>query len=174
LIDVGTDSSDVRLYLSKDLPPDADYLTLSHCWGTLQIEKLTSTNLASMLNWIRHGKLSKTFRDAIVITRRLGHRYLWIDSWCILQDRLDDWQQEAAQMVKVYLCAFLNIAALDAPDGETGCFFSGRNPRAIYDCEVAGFENAHDTSPSTFNCAKVGYNEKFLSHSPLTKRAWVY
>jgi hypothetical protein len=37
----------------------------------------------------------KNFIDAVAITKRLGLRYLWIDSVCIIQDDKDDWQKES-------------------------------------------------------------------------------
>lgn len=36
-------------------------------------------------------ELPKTFRDAIQIVNKLGVRYMWIVSLCILQDDADDW-----------------------------------------------------------------------------------
>jgi hypothetical protein len=36
-----------------------------------------------------------TFRGAIEMTRKLGFRYLWIDSLCIVQNDEDDWKQES-------------------------------------------------------------------------------
>lgn len=38
-------------------------------------------------------------------------RYLCIDSLCIIQDSLSDWEQEAARVADVYENAFLTIAA---------------------------------------------------------------
>jgi hypothetical protein len=74
---------------------------------------------------------------------------------------------------RLHLCAFLNIAALDAPDGGTGCLFSGRDPSAVHGCKVAAFRYTHSEKPSAFKCSRYGYNEKVISNSPLTKRAWV-
>ncbi|KAK1502880.1 hypothetical protein CTAM01_04869 [Colletotrichum tamarilloi] len=36
--------------------------------------------------------LSKTFQDAVLVTRRLGIKYIWIDSLCIIQDSKLDWE----------------------------------------------------------------------------------
>lgn len=127
LIDVGKYDGEVTLRLSGCLPQNPQYLTLSHCWGNYVIEKLTIVNLVSMLDRIPAEALNQTFRDAFTVTRKLGLRYIWIDSLCIIQDSFEDWVKEVTQMSKAYSCSFLNIAALDAPDG---CFFSGRNPVA--------------------------------------------
>jgi len=61
-------------------------------------------------------------------------------------------------MVKAYSCSCLNIAALDVPDGETGCLFSGRNPSVVHGCKVSAFQTPHQKKPSPFNCSRVGYN----------------
>ncbi|KAF3002886.1 hypothetical protein E8E13_001043 [Curvularia kusanoi] len=66
--------------------------------------------------------LSKTFREAIHTTRKLGFRYIWIDSLCIIQDDDNDWSVEAATMCDVYQHAALTIAAAHATGGNIGCF----------------------------------------------------
>jgi hypothetical protein len=38
------------------------------------------------------------YKDAVIVARRLGIRYLWIDSLCIVQDDAEDWEREAALM----------------------------------------------------------------------------
>lgn len=56
--------------------------------------------------------LYKTFREAINLTRRLGVRYLWIDSLCILQGDAADWEREAPTMCQVYMSAYLTLASV--------------------------------------------------------------
>jgi len=55
--------------------------------------------------------LPPLFLDAILITKRLKQRYLWIDSLCIIQDSNDDWQREAANMGNIYKNSVFTIAA---------------------------------------------------------------
>jgi len=62
-----------------------EYLTLSHCWGGADIYKLTSDTFSTLLSGLSLETLSKTFKDAIIITRCLGFRYIWIDSLCIFR-----------------------------------------------------------------------------------------
>lgn len=66
--------------------------------------------------------MPRTFQDAVIVTRNVGVRYLWIDSLCIYQDDLTDWASEAANMAAVYSNAFLVIAASSASNGDVGCF----------------------------------------------------
>lgn len=68
------------------------YLTLSHCWGPFRIATTTTRNFDERCKAIAMGSLSKTFQDAILVTRQFGMRYIWIDSLCIIQDSAKDWQ----------------------------------------------------------------------------------
>ncbi|KAI1734706.1 heterokaryon incompatibility protein-domain-containing protein [Xylaria scruposa] len=79
-------------------------------------------------------KCPATFRDAIKITRILGIRYLWIDSLCIIQNDIDDWQRESSRMKDVYQNAYLTIAAVSAADDTEG--FLGHRPAALASLRV--------------------------------------
>ena len=60
------------------------YLTLSHCWGTGLMTRTLSENLHVRMKGITMEDLSANLRDAVITTRRLGFRYLWIDSLCMV------------------------------------------------------------------------------------------
>ena len=75
-------------------------------------------------------QLSKTFRDAIWLTRQLGERFLWIDSLCIVQDDPKDLEAQIGLMGRIFEQSYCTIAAVDAKglDGLTadrGLFLSG-------------------------------------------------
>ncbi|PVI04648.1 hypothetical protein DM02DRAFT_518250, partial [Periconia macrospinosa] len=94
----------VRLDCNTSEDAQFEYLTLSHMWGTdatqqLRLEVETFEAFQHNVPWNR---LSKIFQEAIRITRQLGHRYIWIDSLCIIQNSPADWEQEAARMATVY------------------------------------------------------------------------
>ncbi|KAF2827045.1 hypothetical protein CC86DRAFT_291575, partial [Ophiobolus disseminans] len=55
--------------------------------------------------------LPKALQDAVVVTRGLGIRYLWIDVLCIIQDSPDDWQVESSNMAAIYSNAYIVISA---------------------------------------------------------------
>ena len=65
-------------------------------------------------------ELPKTFRDAVEMTRQFNLRYLWIDSLCIVQDDLKDWEAEASQMASIYSNAYITFAAAAATDCNGG------------------------------------------------------
>jgi hypothetical protein len=97
-----TDLPSLRLHGTSTPDEPLVYTTLSHCWGKLKIHKLLMSNIAASKISIDPSKLTKTFQDAIEITRRLRIRYLWIDSLCIIQDSLEDWKHESLLMGFVY------------------------------------------------------------------------
>lgn len=66
--------------------------------------------------------LPKTFQDAVIITREMCLRYLWINSLCIIQDSEADWNREASRMGTYHWNCQFNIAAADASDCTKGCF----------------------------------------------------
>lgn len=100
----------------------APYFTLSHCWGQATITELTKATLSDMKKNIPWTSLSKAFQDAVMITWRLGVRYLWIDGLCILQDSKEDWEYQASQMAHIFSNSQLTIAASHAANGSQGCF----------------------------------------------------
>lgn len=62
------------------------WVALSHCWGQTNTFKTTLKTLKSHMHGIEWEALPKTFKDAVLVTRALEVRYLWIDSLCIVQD----------------------------------------------------------------------------------------
>ena len=96
------------------------YLALSHCWGGPLSLTTTYATLERHQNGIPMNKMPANFRDAILITRKLGFRYVWIDALCILQDSREDWELEAAKMCEIYQKAAVTIAAAAAKDSTVG------------------------------------------------------
>jgi hypothetical protein len=50
-------------------------------------------------------------RDAIDITRRLGKRYLWVDSQCVVQNSLEDWENKTSRVGEIYEISFYTHTA---------------------------------------------------------------
>ncbi len=130
LLDVGTlegRDSQTRLIRTEERDPEnPKYLTLSHCWGQTQhTMALSHENLDSMMTGVSDEKMPRTFRDAIMITRFIGLRYLWIDSMCIIQPTKEDnsdWDKEGRKMGDIYRNSTCTIAASSARDNTEGCF----------------------------------------------------
>ncbi|KAH0559757.1 hypothetical protein GP486_003728 [Trichoglossum hirsutum] len=123
---VGSESAKPRLYITKREP--AKYATLSHCWGGSNSLVTTSSTIEKWKQEIRLKDLPNTFRDAVIITRKLGLRYLWIDSLCIIQDNAEDWAREAARMSEVYENCYVMISADDSSNSQSGCFMAKPTP----------------------------------------------
>jgi hypothetical protein len=98
------------------------YTTLSHAWGNGNTIKTQASNLPSYKENIPWNGLPKTFREAIQVTLRLGLRYIWIDSLCIIQDDDVDWRNEGSRMASVYSQSYLTIAATKSSNSRGGCF----------------------------------------------------
>ena len=135
----------------------------------------TST-LPERKNGIEFQSLPKTFQDAIVITRRLGYQYLWIDSLCIVQDSHSDWEREASSMGAYYGQAHLTISATSA-DGDHIGFLNARTPRVSASVELTlALPNSEigriyiALEPPN---AVAGAFYRNIERSPTNKRAWI-
>ncbi|KAH6621597.1 heterokaryon incompatibility protein-domain-containing protein [Chaetomium sp. MPI-SDFR-AT-0129] len=113
----------VRLHVSSP-GESAPYLALSHCWGHRPFLRTLSGSLEEHQAGIVWERLPRSFQDAIEFTRRLGVRYLWIDSLCIVQDDVEDWRVEASRMAGVYQGAGVVLSAAKA-EGAYGGLFAG-------------------------------------------------
>jgi Heterokaryon incompatibility protein (HET) len=99
---------------------EGTYAVLSYVWGEDQRHKARTDNIAAYVREIELTLLPQTIRDAIVTTERLGLRYLWVDSLCILQDSEEDKGYEIGQMRKIYKDAYVTIIAACAQKASQG------------------------------------------------------
>jgi len=129
VIDIGTDNNSIRL--KETYEESGTYTTLSHCWGSSEQLTTTKASLAARQKGISFEELPKTFQDAIILTRELDVRYIWIDSLCICQDDGDDWDRESAKMASVYSNSYLTIAATQAKNSSVGLFAPRTTPEYI-------------------------------------------
>ncbi|RYP08677.1 hypothetical protein DL765_008700 [Monosporascus sp. GIB2] len=58
--------------------------------------------------------LPQTLQDAIIATRGLGLKYLWVDALCIIQDDEEDFSRELPHMAEIYNSAYVTISASTA------------------------------------------------------------
>ena len=121
------------------------------------------------MNHIDPNTLSKTFRDAIKVTRHLGIRYIWIDSICIIQDSREDWEAESTMMGQVYRHCECCIAATAASDGTFGCFVN-RDTRVLKPLRIP--------RATPFKMQNLGVSQKKQKTGPgyyevLYRRLWM-
>jgi hypothetical protein len=102
------------------------YAALSYVWGGRQSQCTTMANVDSYVQGI-NVPLPQTIVDAMVATHKLGLRYLWVDSLCILQDSDDDKLKEIVQMRAIYENALITIIAASAYGANEG-FLQDQQP----------------------------------------------
>lgn len=116
LIDQGTDS--------------VEYIALSHMWGQSDVT-LDSHRLSTSETQFSRQSLSPVLDSAITAAQRLGHRYIWVDSLCIVQDDEDDKRKECANMASAFRNAAVTLVldhidnaldTVDLPFGTNGNF----------------------------------------------------
>lgn len=79
LVFVGSEKKPMRLIEpSKD--SSVRYAALSHCWGEDQPLQLKLDNLTAFRSSITEADLPPLYKDAVIVCKRLGIEYLWVDS----------------------------------------------------------------------------------------------
>jgi hypothetical protein len=146
VLDVGNDAGSDTISLLETNGQRGRYITLSHCWGGSHVITTTKSNLQDHKEGISLDKVPKTFRDAVLITRKLKVKYLWIDSLCIIQDDKSDWERECTKMADVYAYSYLTIAASGSRNDSTGCFPQRSSSYIPPDCRSTGYDTVRDTS----------------------------
>ncbi|KAL6799957.1 heterokaryon incompatibility domain-containing protein [Trichoderma sp. SZMC 28012] len=117
----------------NDMDTRAKYLALSYCWGK-QLDhaarplQLQRDNLNQLIAGIELESLQQSIQDAILATRKLGFRYLWVDALCIIQDCAKDKEMEISRMASIYKNASVTIAASSSENAAHGFLTQKRQP----------------------------------------------
>ncbi|KAK0613219.1 heterokaryon incompatibility protein-domain-containing protein [Immersiella caudata] len=126
VLDLGdTEDEPDKVKLLESTGRSERYIALSHSWGGERPLITTTENIEEHKTGISFDSLPLTFQDAARIARRLGIRYIWIDSLCIIQDSPADWQLEASRMSSVYRNSWLTVSAIASTSPSSGCFRQG-------------------------------------------------
>lgn len=124
--DLGTqDSTLSSMRLVQGQSCQGPYAALSYCWGPDRDLILTQESESRLRTGVDVSEFPGTLRDAVIVTRRIGIQYLWIDALCIFQDQENpeskaDWAREAGRMRDVYRGAALTIESASASRGNEG------------------------------------------------------
>jgi hypothetical protein len=163
------DHQNIRLYETNE--ESAPYVCLSHCWGTTtEMFKTERENLPQRIECIKLDSLPKTFQDAVIFTRAINVRCLWIDSLCVIQGDENDWLKEGLQMHKIYGNAYLTIAASKST-GPSGGLFSAPSP----ECQLRKL-----SLPTKEGVEQIMQMRRRIYHFdtteafPLLQRGWVF
>lgn len=118
--------------------PSLKYVALSYCWGNKGQTQTVEKNFNKHLARIPFDTLSKTSKDAMLITRYLGYDYLWIDALCMIQDNDEDKHREMSLMGDIYRYAVLTLCAEGSPGAQVGVLpATPADPRELYPCTIA-------------------------------------
>lgn len=165
LIEIPEDTEQSPRLRISQVSDQGQYVTLSHCWGGGVTFVLKHVNYEGLLRAIDIADLPRNFQDAILITRRLGFKYLWIDALCIIQDSPADWARESAKMAQIYRNGSLMLSAVAGPDGQYGML----RPRVTVKSHHFGANKAllFQNTPE-WTAAGMPYGR------PLDTRAWCF
>ena len=170
VLDVGPPDGSQEPFLYSASGARGAYLVLSHCWGGELAQKTTAQNIVIHQQGMPLQSLPATFRDAVLITRRLGFRYLWIDALCIIQDSDEDWSTQSAKMSSIFGNALLMISASQSPDTTSGILREDAEMERI-DLPEIRFDQPLEALE--FNRQRLlGELHMELWVSPLSRRGW--
>ncbi|KAK3493452.1 heterokaryon incompatibility protein-domain-containing protein [Neurospora crassa] len=106
------------------------YVALSYVWGRVKVFKTCEKDIDKLRlpGGVEEKKFlfPRSIRDAMTLAQKIGYRYIWIDSICIIQDDDTDTYQnldkrhQIGQMGKIYQYADLTIVAASGEDANAG------------------------------------------------------
>ncbi len=129
--------------------------------------------VASYKNGIPLLSLPQTLRDAIAVTRRLGHRSLWVDALCILQDDEKFKDLELAKMGHIYTNSLLTIQAA-VPKSVRDGFLALRQPQIAAPVRLLFARgDAGGGRPPSYVQARLRYEPEGMTLST-SSRAWIF
>jgi hypothetical protein len=116
--------------------------------------------------------LPATYRDAVVVARKLAVRYVWIDALCIVQDDANDWLEQSAIMGNIHVNAICTLAAHSATDDTRGFLDSSLSADTTVLLGVHSANNRGEDEGAVL--ASPGrHPEMEIGNSPLSRRGWV-
>jgi hypothetical protein len=174
LIDLGIpDASPVTLRIIDTKGRQEQYVALSYCWGPNKHLCTKKENIRDMEKSIPVELLPQTIKDAFLVARSVGVRYIWIDALCIIQDDNEEWDIEAKRMGAIYANSYFTIAATCAEQSEDGFL----RPRMLKKVAISlRVDSASKVDGNIYfrNRSDFLHDHKaYVLESPLLRRAWV-
>ena len=118
---------DVEDLQVRPAEPGCKYVSLSYVWGTGKSFRASLSNFKNPDKTSPKGymdlstlELPRTVADAILATKLLGERYLWVDALCIIQDDVEDMAVNIRAMDSIYKASVLTIVAAAGNDSAAG------------------------------------------------------
>jgi hypothetical protein len=114
------------------------------------------------------------FQHAIRVTRKLGLRYLWIDSLCIIQDDDADWKEEAANMGHVYASAYLTLAATNSRSTHEGFLQRDIKPQDVVIMPYQSHKDDAIKGEFYLRCRSGSIQQQDIVTSNWNTRGWTF
>lgn len=180
--------SGLRFVLREPAGRTGKYIALSHRWTKeAEIARTTKANylcrtqrcehISPCTAWIDNPPTT-LFKEASWLAVKLGIRYIWIDSICIVQDDDNDWARESIKMAEYYQYAWLTISATNT--SEKGTLRSKlkttdfpRIARLPYR-DRNGQQRGHFYLQATAQSALAKDYREGVGNSTLLNRGWVF
>lgn len=190
---IDVDLSKEHLTLHKSAREHACYAALGRFWDSKDDASIRSTISALSLEGepTPLKRLPQAFQDAIIITRTLGLRYLWINWLCMLQDYREGQENrinrhyDPVSIQEIYKNADITISADEATNCFNGLFMPADlrgGSQVIYSPE---FSNPVYVRPTQLSIHKfraedgshgqrfVHYASKSVYHSVFSFQEWI-
>lgn len=168
----GPESTDSSLRLQvNEVETHGSYLALSYCWGKhnpksgAEHVQLRKGNTQDLISGINLDSLPRSIQDAVVVTRKLGFRYLWVDALCIIQDDREDKDREISDMATIYKNAVVTLAASVAKSSKEGFLSRSTAPY------LPGYAFTIPMPDSQVGTVYLAAEAREPDH-PLDKRGW--
>jgi hypothetical protein len=174
---------DVHENLIVEIKGPCRYVCLSYVWGRINQPQYNSKTKDAFQapNGLNSEILvfPRTIRDAMLVTKRLGINYIWIDALCIQQDDEQDKAAIIADMGAIYSNAIFTIVASTNSDPSAGLPGVSTTPRSKAQLRetVQGVQLAvafhddrkplQDVEKSIWNSRAWTYQERQLSQRML-------
>lgn len=194
---LNNDSKIIRLHESEfnaheNRYEHGEYVALSHVWGVAKgLPKTTEKTVESHKKGIPLATLPRALQEAVVLTRALGFRWLWIDALCLVQDDDLSKTEESMTMDEIFGNAFLTVAATSAGDSSNEPLFPTQTPPfkiQATDNKGSAFKIYVREQPDHYsfkapfdegahmNDWELPFNlsEDATQDTPLLKRAWTF
>jgi len=134
-----------------------EYVALSYVWGGVEDQWVNGD--------MEMSNPSPVVADAILVTKQLGYKYLWVDRYCIDQGNAEEKHAQVKKMDVIYMQAELTLIAADGESASVGLPGVGTTPRCRQMCVRLGSWNLTVNTPNM---------EEVIASCPWSKRAWTY
>lgn len=140
-----------------------------YMWGTapkMKLQKIDSEELAipESLELLRGG-VPRTIWEAILLVSALGERYLWVDSFCIVQDDREDVTENVESMTSIYGWAIFTLCAASGGHSDAGLPGYLLNSRRLVQ---------HIEAVGDLELTVVRTVETQIQRSPWNSRSWTF